>query len=53
MRKQFISIDNAEISLLSEGQKDYISLTDKAHSQMQEHIIFCCLSLKTQYEYLE
>ena len=38
MKKQIIHIENAEISLLSQGTEDYISLTDMAHSQMQEHI---------------
>ena len=28
MKKQIIHIDNAEISLLPQGQEDYISLTD-------------------------
>ena len=30
----------------------YISLTDMAHSQMQEHIIFRWMSLKSTIEYL-
>ena len=32
--------------------EDYISLTDMAHSQMQEHIIFRWMSLKSTIEYL-
>ena len=32
--------------------RDYISLTDMAHSQMQEHIIFRWMSLKSTIEYL-
>lgn len=52
MKKQIIHIDNAEISLLSQGQEDYISLTDMAHSQMQEHIIFRWMSLKSTIEYI-
>ena len=52
MKKQIIHIDNAEISLLQQGQEDYISLTDMAHSQMQEHIIFRWLSLKSTIEYI-
>lgn len=34
------------------GNDDYISLTDMAHSQMQEHIIFKWLSNKNTIEYL-
>ena len=30
MKKQIIHIENAEISLLSQGTEDYISLTDMA-----------------------
>ncbi len=52
MKKQTISIENNEISLLSQGSQDYISLTDMAHSQMQEHIIFKWLSLKSTIEYI-
>ncbi len=52
MKKQIIHIDNAEISLITQGQEDYISLTDMAHSQMQEHIIFRWLSLKSTIEYI-
>ena len=39
MKKQVIYIDDSEISLLQQGVEDYISLTNMAHSQMQEHII--------------
>ena len=52
MKKQIIHIDNAIISLLPHGAEDYISLTDMAHSQMQEHIIFRWLSLKSTIEYI-
>ena len=52
MKKQIIHIGNAEINLLSLGQDDYISLTDMAHSQMQEHIIFRWMSLKSTIEYI-
>lgn len=52
MKKQIIHIENAEISLLAQGTEDYISLTDMAHSQMQEHIIFRWLSLKSTIEYI-
>ena len=52
MKKHIIHIDNATISLLPQGTEDYISLTDMAHSQMQEHIIFRWLSLKSTIEYI-
>ena len=52
MKKQIIHIDNSEISILSHGTEDYISLTDMAHSQMQEHIIFRWMSLKSTIEYI-
>ena len=52
MKKQIIHIDNSEISILSQGSEDYISLTDMAHSQMQEHIIFRWMSLKSTIEYI-
>ena len=32
--------------------EDYISLTDMAHSQLQEHIVFRWMSLKSTIEYL-
>lgn len=52
MTKKTIIIENAEISLISKEQDDYISLTDMAHSQMQEHIIIKWLSLKSTIEYI-
>ena len=51
-KKQAIHIENAEISLISQGKEDYISLTDMAHSQMEEHIIIKWLSLKNTIEYI-
>ncbi len=33
--------------------EDYISLTDMAHSQMQEYIIFRWMNLKSTIEYLD
>ena len=47
-----IKVENAEISVVSVQSEDYISLTDMAHSQMQEHVIFRWLSLKSTIEYL-
>ena len=46
MKKQIIHIENAEISLLSQGTEDYISLMDMAHSQMQEHIQIAIQQMK-------
>lgn len=47
-----ITVQNTEITVLSHNDKDYISLTDMARSQLQEHIIFRWLSLKSTIEYL-
>ena len=44
-----IKVQNTEISYHDD---DYISLTDMARSQMQEHIIFRWLSLKSTLEYI-
>lgn len=51
-KKQFIQIDNTDICLISRGSEDYISLTDMAHSQMEEHIIIKWLSLKSTIDYI-
>ncbi len=47
-----IKVENTEISVVNVQNEDYISLTDMAHSQMQEHIIFKWMSLKSTIEYL-
>lgn len=47
-----INVQNTEISVVQYNNEDYISLTDMARSQMQEHIIFRWLSLKSTIEYL-
>ena len=52
MKKQFIHIENSSISLITHGVEDYISLTDMAHSQMQEHVIFRWMSLKNTIDYI-
>lgn len=39
-----IKVQNAEISVVSYNDNDYISLTDMTRSQMQDHIIFRWLS---------
>lgn len=47
-----IKVQDTEITIVSKNDDDYISLTDMARSQMQEHIIFRWLSLKSTIEYL-
>ena len=47
-----IKVQNTEITVVSHNDDDYISLTDMARSQLQEHIIFRWLSLKSTIEYL-
>lgn len=47
-----IKVQNTAISVVQYNDEDYISLTDMARSQMQEHIIFRWLSLKSTIEYL-
>ena len=47
-----ITVQNTDISILKYNEEDYISLTDMARSQLQEHIIFRWLSLKSTIEYL-
>lgn len=46
-----IKVQNTEITIVSHNDDDYISLTDMVHSQLQEHIIFRWLSLKSTIEY--
>lgn len=47
-----IKIQDSEIRIISRNEDDFISLTDMARSQLQEHIIFRWLSLKSTIEYL-
>ena len=47
-----LKVENTEITVVSVQNEDYISLTDMAHSQMQEHIVFRWMSLKSTIEYL-
>lgn len=47
-----IKVENAEITVIRQKDDDFISLTDMAKSQFQEHIIFRWLSLKSTIEYL-
>lgn len=48
-----LNVQNTEISVVRYNDDDYTSLTDMARSQMQEHIIFRWLSLKSTIEYIE
>ena len=47
-----INVLNTEISVQNVNGEDYISLTDMAKSQLQEHIIFKWLSTKNTIEYI-
>ena len=47
-----INVTGTEITILQIKDADYISLTDMAHSQMEEHIIIKWLSLKSTIEYI-
>ena len=47
-----ITVENTEIAVIRQNDDDFISLTDMARSQLQEHIIFRWLSLKSTIEYL-
>jgi hypothetical protein len=47
-----LTIGNSEISVIQNNQEDYITLTDMAHNQMEEHIIIKWLSLKSTIEYI-
>ena len=47
-----INVENAEITVIRQNEDDFISLTVMARSQLQEHIIFRWLSLKSTIEYL-
>lgn len=37
-----ITVQNTDINIVKYNEEDYISLTDMARSQLQEHIIFRC-----------
>jgi len=47
-----INITGTDITIIKIENADYISLTDMAHSQMEEHIIIKWLSLKSTIEYI-
>lgn len=52
MKNKTLNIQGADITIISQSQHDYISLTDMAKSQMQEAIIIKWLSLKSTIEYI-
>jgi len=47
-----ITVTGTEITIIQIKDADFISLTDMAHSQMEEHIIIKWLSLKSTIEYI-
>ena len=47
-----LKVQDKEITIITFNDNDYISLTDMARSQLQEHISFRWLSLKSTIEYL-
>jgi len=47
-----INVTGTDITVIRIEDSDYISLTDMAHSQMEEHIIIKWLSLKSTIEYI-
>ena len=47
-----IRVQELPITVLAYNDEDYISLTDMVRNQMQEHIIFRWLSLKSTIEYI-
>jgi hypothetical protein len=52
LKNKTIHIEGKEITIISQKEDDFISLTDMAKSQMQEAIIIKWLSLKSTIEYL-
>jgi len=47
-----INVTGTDITIIQIDNSDYISLTDMAHSQLEEHIIIKWLSLKSTIEYI-
>lgn len=52
VKNKTINIQGSEISIVSQKEEDFISLTDMAKSQMQEAVIIKWLSLKSTIEYV-
>ncbi len=51
-KNKSLNIEGKEITIISQKNNDFISLTDMAKSQMEEAIIIKWLSLKSTVEYL-
>jgi hypothetical protein len=51
-KNKTLHIEGKEITIISQKEDDFISLTDMAKSQMQEAIIIKWLSLKSTIEYI-
>ncbi|MEO8146391.1 MAG: KilA-N domain-containing protein [Bacteroidia bacterium] len=51
-KSKIINVQGSEISIISQKEDDYISLTDMARSQMEEVIIIKWLTAKSTIEYL-
>ena len=51
-KNKVITIEQHPILILSHNNEDYISLTDMAHSQLEDVIIIKWLSLKSTIEYI-
>jgi len=51
-KNKVINIDQHTILIVSHNNEDYISLTDMAHSQLEDVIIIKWLSLKNTIEYI-
>jgi len=52
VKSKKIRIEGAEVTVLSQGTDDYISLTDMARSQLQDVVIIKWLILKSTIENL-
>jgi len=51
-KNKVLNIDQHSILIVSINSEDYISLTDMAHSQLEDVIIIKWLSLKNTIEYI-
>jgi hypothetical protein len=52
MKNKVINIEQHPIQIVTNNNEDYISLTDMAHSQLEDVIIIKWLSLKNTIEYI-
>ena len=51
-KNKVLNIDQHTVLIVSHNNEDYISLTDMAHSQLEDVIIIKWLSLKNTIEYI-